>query len=229
VTEAAAARPRVLVIEDDADIGRLLRLELGEAGFEVEVHDRGTSGLTALRERTPDVVVLDLGLPDLSGAEIARRIRRTETVPIVVLTAADELGSKVRLLEDGADDYLVKPFHVEELVARIRVQLRSRGGEAVLRVGALTVDRMGREVLHGGHEVAVSPREFDLLALLAAQPGRVFAREEIERRLWGDGDGPSSNSVDVHVANLRGKLRDAGAHGLIRTVRGVGYAIKSVE
>lgn len=224
---AAGARPRILVIEDDPDIGRLLRLELGEAGFEVEHHDRGTTGLTALRERVPDLVVLDLGLPDLPGDEIARRIRRTDTVPIIVLTATDALGSKLRLLEDGADDYLVKPFHVEELVARIRVQLRPRSDAATLRLGDLSVDRMAREVRHGRHEVVLSPREFDLLALLVAQPGRVFTREEIERRVWGQQSGPASNSVDVHVGHLRGKLRDAGAPGLIRTVRGVGYAVKS--
>ena len=223
----AGARPRVLVIEDDPDIARLLRLELDEAGFEVEHHDRGATGLTALRERVPDLVVLDLGLPDLQGDEIARRIRRTDTVPIIVLTATDALGSKLRLLEAGADDYLVKPFHVEELVARIRVQLRPRGDAATLRLGDLSVDRMAREVHYGPREVTLSPREFDLLALLVAQPGRVFTREEIERRVWGQQSGPASNSVDVHVGHLRGKLRDAGAPGLIRTVRGVGYAVKS--
>lgn len=222
-------RPRILVIEDDRDIGRLLTLELGEAGYDVEHHDRGAAGLIALRERPPDLLILDLGLPDLSGEEIARRVRVSESLPIVVLTADDALGSKLKLLEDGADDYVVKPFHVEELIARIRVQLRPRGDAARLRVGELEIDRMAREVRVGEHEVPLSPREFDLLALLAGQPGRVFAREEIERRVWGERQGPSSNSVDVHVANLRGKLRDAGAHGLIRTVRGVGYAVKSVS
>jgi DNA-binding response OmpR family regulator len=221
-------RPRILIIEDDADIGRLLELELAEAGFDVELHERGASGLVALRERTPDLLVLDLGLPDLAGDEIARRVRRSESLPIIVLTANDELGSKLKLLEDGADDYVVKPFHVEELVARIRVQLRPRGDAARIEVGDLVIDRMAREVRADGSEVALSPREFDLLALLAAQPGRVFPREEIERRVWGEERAPSSNSVDVHVANLRGKLRDAGSHGLIRTVRGVGYAVKSL-
>ena len=229
MSDPAGGRPRILVIEDDRDIGRLLALELTEAGFEVEHHERGAAGLIALRERPPDLLVLDLGLPDLPGDEIARRVRRSENLPIIVLTADDQLGSKLRLLEAGADDYVVKPFHVEELVARIRVQLRPRSDAATLRVGDLEIDRMARQVRVGDQEVGVSPREFDLLALLAAQPGRVVSRTEIERRVWGDGDGPSSNSVDVHVANLRGKLRAAGAHGLIRTVRGVGYAIKSVS
>lgn len=224
----AAPRPRILIIEDDRDIGRLLSLELEEAGFEVEHHERGAAGLVALRERPPDLLVLDLGLPDLAGDEIARRVRRSESLPIIVLTADDELGSKLKLLEDGANDYVVKPFHAAELVARIRVQLRPRNDAARIEVGDLEIDRMARQVRAASQEVALSPREFDLLALLAGQPGRVFSREEIERRLWGNEAAPSSNSVDVHVANLRGKLRDAGSHGLIRTVRGVGYAVKSV-
>ncbi len=224
-----AARPRLLLIEDDPDIARLLTLELEEEGFAVEHHDRGTTGLTALRERTPDLVILDLGLPDLDGTEVARRIRRTETVPILVLTAADEVGTKVRLFDDGADDYLVKPFQTGELVARIRARLRTHGGGAVLRAGGLTIDRMTREVRAAETTVPLSPREFELLVLLAARAGRVFSRGEIERKVWGDDEAPSSNSVDVHVANLRGKLRDAGAGGRIRTVRGVGYAFKSSE
>lgn len=219
-------RPHILVIEDDRDIGRLLQLELGEAGYEVEHQERGASGLIAARERTPDLVVLDLALPDLTGAEVARRIRRTDVVPIIVLTATDELGTKLALLEDGADDYVVKPFHIEELIARIRVQLRPRGDSARVQVGELELDRMAREVRYKEQEVELSPREFDLLALLCARPGRVFSRAEIERRLWTDAAAPASNSVDVHVANLRGKLRDAGGAGLIRTVRGVGYAVK---
>lgn len=222
-------RPRILIIEDDQDIARLLRLELEEAGFEVEHHPLGAAGLVALRERVPDLLVLDLGLPDLSGEEITRRVRRTEDLPIIVLTANDQLGSKLELLEDGANDYVVKPFHTAELVARIRVQLRPRNDAARLQVGELKIDRMARDVYCGSEEVTLSPREFDLLALLAAQPGRVFSRDEIERRLWGEDDrAPSSNSVDVHVANVRSKLREAGSHGLIRTVRGVGYAVKSV-
>lgn len=225
---SSADRPRILIIEDDHDIARLLHLELDEAGFAVEHHERGAAGLVALREQPPDLLVLDLGLPDVNGEEIARRVRRTDSLPIIVLTADDQLGSKLQLLEDGANDYVVKPFHVAELVARIRVQLRPRNDAARLNVGDLGIDRMAREVHAGEREVALSPREFDLLALLAAQPGRVFSRDEIERRLWGDGQAPSSNSVDVHVANVRAKLRDAGSHGLIRTVRGVGYAVKSV-
>lgn len=221
------ARKRIVLIEDDPDIARLLRLELDEAGFDLEAFERGATGLTAVREHPPDLVVLDLGLPDMDGAEIARRIRRTEALPIIVLTARDEVESKVALLGDGADDYVPKPFHVEELVVRIQVQLRKRHVGEVRQVGALTVDVLQRQVRWHEREVSLSPREFSLVMLLTSHPGRVFGREEIERQVWSETPNPSSNVVDVHVANLRGKLRSAGAHGLIRTVRGVGYAIKA--
>lgn len=218
---------RIVLIEDDADITRLLRLELEDAGFAFDAFERGATGLTAIREDPPDLVILDLGLPDMDGAEIARRIRRTDELPIVVLTAADTVDRKVALLGDGADDYVAKPFDVSELLARIRVQLRKRSAGEVRRVGDLTVDVLAREVHWREQEVSLSPREFAVLMLLTQQPGRVYARDEIGRAVWGADGNPSSNVVDVHVANLRGKLRDAGAHGTIRTVRGVGYAVKS--
>lgn len=226
---AERARQRIVLIEDDPDIARLLRLELHDAGFELEAHARGAAGLTAVRENPPDLVVLDLGLPDMDGAEIARRIRRTDALPIIVLTAVDEVERKVALLGDGADDYVAKPFHVEELVARIQVQLRKRHAGEIRELGDLVVDVLQRRVRWREREVALSPREFALLMLFTSQPGRVYRREEIARQVWSGGESPSSNAVDVHVGNLRGKLRAAGAHGLIRTVRGVGYAIKSSE
>lgn len=218
-------RPTILVVEDDADIARLLSLELTDAGFDVEVHSLGRTGLIALRERRPDLVVLDLGLPDMDGTEVARRIRRTDTMPIVVLTAADDVGRKVDAFADGVDDYVVKPFHVQELVARIRARLRPTPEAANVTLGDLTIDRVGRQVTLAGRTVALRPKEFDLLTYLALRPGRVFSRDEIESAVWNAGEGPSSNVVDVHVAQLRTKLRDAGGHGWIRTVRGIGYAL----
>lgn len=215
----------ITIIEDDADIARLLQMELEEAEFEVTAYDSGVQGLMAVRERPPDLVILDLGLPDLNGAEIARRIRHTGDIPILILTAADEVQTKVDLLNAGADDYLAKPFHMEELVARVNVQLRKRSQGTVHEVGDLRVDVLGRQAFLGDDELRLSPREFELLVHLVSQPGRVFSREEIEENLWSEGV-PSSNVVDVHVANIRGKLRDAGGFGLIRTVRGVGYAFK---
>lgn len=216
----------ILIVEDDRDINRFLTLELEEAGFEVSSFETGISGLSAVREDAPDLVVLDLGLPDLNGAEIARRIRHTADTPIIILTAADDVGTKVDMLNAGADDYLAKPFHSEELIARINVQLRKRNGAAVRRLGELTLDATRRQVFWGEEEVRLSPREFDLLLYLCSQPGRVYSREEIEANVWGNELPPASNVVDVHIANIRSKLREAGGFGVIRTVRGVGYAVK---
>lgn len=219
-------KKRILIVEDDRDISTLLTLELQDAGFQVSSYETGVRGLSAVREDTPDLVVLDLGLPDLNGAEIARRIRHTEDTPIIILTAADDVGTKVEMLNAGADDYLAKPFHSDELIARINVQLRKRNGAAVRKIGEMELDAVRRQAFWGEDEVRLSPREFDLLLYLSSQPGRVYSRQEIEANVWGEELPPSSNVVDVHIANIRGKLREAGGYGVIRTVRGVGYAIK---
>lgn len=221
------SKKRILIVEDDVDILRLLTLELQDAGFEVLPFETGIRGLSAVREAEPDLVVLDLGLPDISGQEIARRIRRTGDTPILILTAADDLETKLDMLNAAADDYLSKPFHVEELIARINVQLRKRSLGRARKVGEMTIDPVRRQVFWGEDEVRLSPREYDLLAYLANQPGRVYSRKEIETNVWGETLPPSSNVVDVHIANIRGKLRDAGGYGVIRTVRGIGYALKS--
>ena len=219
-------RKHILIVEDDLDISRLLRLELEEAGYDVTHCDNGMRGLSAVREGSPDLVVLDLGLPDMDGAEIARRVRKTTETPIIILTAKDDVATKVDMLNSGADDYLAKPFHADELLARINVQLRRRTLGAVQRVGDMTIDASRRQVFWDESEVRLSPREFDLLTYLCNQPGRVYSRGEIEKNVWGEDLPPSSNVVDVHIANIRGKLRDAGGYGMIRTVRGIGYAIK---
>jgi two-component system, OmpR family, alkaline phosphatase synthesis response regulator PhoP len=219
-------RPLILVVEDDADIIRLLKLELEEAGFEVLGAETGVRGLSMAREARPDLIVLDLGLPDLHGIEIARRIRKTSDTPIIILTAADELATKVDLLNAGADDYLAKPFHVDELIARIRVQLRRRSSGTTQKIGEMMLDASRRQIFWQQQEVKLSPREFDLLVYLCNPPGRVYSREEIEKNVWGEELPPSSNVVDVHIANIRSKLRDAGGFGVIRTVRGIGYAVK---
>jgi two-component system, OmpR family, alkaline phosphatase synthesis response regulator PhoP len=216
----------VVIVEDDMDISRLLTLELEEAGFRVSAYGTGIRGLSAIREEKPDLIILDLGLPDISGAEIARRVRRTDPTPIIILTAADDVETKVEMLNAGADDYLAKPFHMEELRARVNVQLRKQGVGTARVIGDLTIDALRRQVFWSGEEVRVSPREFELLQYLATQPGRVYSRREIEQNVWGEDLPPSSNVVDVHIANIRSKMRDVGGYGVIRTVRGVGYAIK---
>jgi two-component system, OmpR family, alkaline phosphatase synthesis response regulator PhoP len=219
-------KKHVLIVEDDLDISRLLRLELEDEGFAVTHCDTGIRGLSAIREENPDLVVLDLGLPDMDGAEIARRVRKTTETPIIILTAKDDVSTKVDMLNSGADDYLAKPFHTDELLARINVQLRRRTLGSVQKLGAMTIDPARRQVYWDETEVKLSPREFDLLVYLCNQPGRVYSREEIEKNVWGEDLPPSSNVVDVHIANIRSKLRDAGGYGMIRTVRGIGYAIK---
>ncbi len=218
---------RILIVEDDLDILRLLTRELEDAGFEVMAFDSGIRGLSAVREHEPDLVILDLGLPDLSGQEIARRVRHTGDTPIIILTAADEVGTKVEMLNAGADDYLAKPFHVEELLARVNVQLRKRTLGSAQKIGDLTIDPVRRQVFWADDEIRFSPREYELITYLAGQPGRVYSRKEIENNVWGEDLPPSSNVVDVHIANIRGKLREAGGYGVIRTIRGVGYALKS--
>ncbi len=217
---------RVLIIEDDPEIAELLRAELGEAGYLVDWAPGGMQGLVKLREDPPHLIVLDLGLPDLDGAEIARRAKQNGDIPIIVLTATDAVERKVQLLLGGADDYLTKPFHPAELLARIQVQLRKSEGGEVRRVGDLEIEVETRRVRVGGREVALSPKEFALLELLSSRPGRVFSRDEITRHIWGKPLETESNVVDVHVANLRAKLRQAGAYGYLRTVRGVGYALR---
>ena len=220
-------RQTILLVEDDTDISRLLRLEIEEAGFEVITCDTGVRGLSAIREEDPDLIILDLGLPDFDGAEVARRVRKTSETPIIILTAKDDIATKVELLNAGADDYLTKPFHTEELLARVNVQLRHRTSDSVQKIGSMMIHPARRQAFWEDNELRLSPREFDLLSFLCSQPGRVYSREEIYKSVWGENLPPSSNVVDVHIANIRNKLRDVGGFGVIRTVRGIGYAVKA--
>ncbi len=217
---------RILLIEDDAEIAALLKNELGEAGYEVDWAASGMKGLVSLRENPPDLVILDLGLPDIDGGEIASRLKQHGGLPIIVLTATDTVERKVELLLGGADDYLTKPFHPAELLARIQVQLRKKDSGEVRRIGELELNVESRRLRYHDGEINLSPREFALMELLSTKPGRVFSRDEIENHIWGKPLAGGSNVVDVHVANLRSKLRAAGAYGYLRTVRGVGYALR---
>jgi len=220
-------KPLVLVIEDEKDIARFIELELNAEGYDTEVAFDGVTGLSKFREVNPDLLILDLMLPVLDGLEVARRVRKTSNTPIVILTAKDAISDKVEGLDAGADDYLIKPFSIEELLARVRAHLR-RVNPAVtgeVRVADLVMNLDGREVFRGGRRVELSAKEFELLELLARNPGKVFSRFEIEEKVWPEYTG-GSNVVDVYIGYLRRKLEEGGERRLIHTVRGVGYVLR---
>lgn len=220
---------RILIIEDEPEIAGYLRRGLTLEGFSVEIAGNGQRGLDAARERLPDLVVLDLMLPGLDGLEVARRLRAASNVPIIILTARDAVPDRVAGLESGADDYLVKPFAFEELLARIRVQLRrqqSAQQPGILQFKNLTMDTTSREVRVGERRVDLTAREYELLELFMRHPQQVLTREVIYDRVWGYDFGGESNIIEVYVRYLRQKLESQGEPRLIQTVRGVGYILR---
>jgi two-component system response regulator RegX3 len=212
---------RVLVVEDDDHIAEPLLEGLRRFGFDPT---RVTTGAEALAVSDAEVVLLDLGLPDMDGVEVCRRLRAQSGVPILVITARGDEADRVVGLEIGADDYLVKPFGFRELVARIRAVVRRTGlpGADEQRVGQLTIDRRRRRVVVGEREVTLTPKEFDLLATLADEPGVVVTRQQLLEEVWDPHWYGPTKTIDVHVASLRKKLADPG---WIETVRGVGLRL----
>jgi len=220
---------RILIIEDEPEIANYLRRGLVLEGFQVTVAADGPTGLAAAREMPHDLVILDLMLPGIDGLEVARRLRAASDVPIIILTARDAVADRVRGLENGADDYLVKPFAFEELLARIRVQLRRRqasSGSDVLRFGNLTLDTAARELRIGERRVELTAKEYDLLELFMRHPNQVLTREVIYGRVWGYDFGGESNIIEVYVRYLRQKLEAHGEPRVIHTVRGAGYILR---
>ena len=217
---AGNARASVLVVEDDLGIATQLVRGLRRGGYDV---DHVTTGGEALRWGEPDVVLLDLGLPDTDGVEVCRQLRDRSRVAIIVVTARGEEPERVLALDAGADDYLVKPFGLAELLARIRAVLRRvRPDGELLKHGPLTVDLRTRRVIVSGQEVALTPKEFDILECLAADPGRVLSRQEILESAWDAHWYGPTKVLDVHVGALRRKL---GVPGLIETVYGRGFRL----
>ncbi len=229
---ASASPSYIAIVDDDSAIrsalGRALRME----NYEVELFEDGLSALRSVQLRAPDAIVLDLQLPDIDGLEVCRRIRRAgDPTPILMLTARDAVNDRVEGLDVGADDYLVKPFDLAELLARLRALLRrhsyAEGDEAVLRFEDLTMNPSTREVKRAERSIALTKIEFDLLELFLRHPRQVLTRDQILDLVWGYTFDSGTNSLAVYIGYLRRKLEESGEARLIQTVRGVGYALRT--
>jgi DNA-binding response OmpR family regulator len=219
----------ILIIEDEANLARFIELELTCEGYQVSIAPDGLTGLTQARESSPDLILLDWMLPGLEGVEVCQRLRDTgEQVPIIFLTAKDEISERVRGLDAGGNDYVVKPFSIEELLARIRAHLRPTATETstVLHFDDLSLNTQTREVSRGKRAIELTVKEFDLLEYLLSHPHQVLTREQILERVWGYDFMGDSNIIEVYVRYLRLKLEAEGDPRLIQTVRGVGYVLK---
>jgi two-component system phosphate regulon response regulator PhoB len=223
--------PNILVVEDEDALSTLLQYNLDKEGYEVRVAGDGEEALTLVSERLPDIIILDWMLPKISGIEVCRRLRQrpeSRNVPIIMLTARGEETDRIRGLDTGADDYVLKPFAMTELSARIRAVLRRlRPGLAEDRVrrGDLVIDRVAHRVKRAGKEIHLGPTEFRLLDYLMQHPGRVFSREQLLDAVWGSDVYVEARTVDVHIGRLRKALNAEAAADPIRTVRSAGYSL----
>jgi two-component system, OmpR family, phosphate regulon response regulator PhoB len=228
-------KPLVLIVEDEAALVTMLRYNLEKEGFVVCEASDGEEALVQIAERKPDVVLLDWMLPLVSGIEVCRQIRRSpasRTLPIIMLTARGEEGDRVRGLNSGADDYIVKPFSPAELIARVRAVMRRAqpaSAEEVLRFADVTMDLVAHRVARDGKPIHLGPTEFRLLRFLMQHPGRVFSREQLLDRVWGHDVYVEVRTVDVHIRRLRKALNAGKAVDLIRTVRAAGYALDAPD
>ena len=224
-------KTRIVVVEDEEALGVLLRYNLEAEGYQVDVIENGDEADIRLKEETPDLLLLDWMLPGLSGVEICRRLRQrpeTERLPILMLTARGEEAERVRGLSVGADDYVVKPFSIPELMARIRAMLRRARPEKLstqLSAGDIELDRETHRVRRSGREIKLGPTEFRLLEFFMESPGRVFSREQLLDGVWGRDIYVDERTVDVHIGRLRKAINRARERDPIRTVRGAGYAL----
>jgi two-component system phosphate regulon response regulator PhoB len=227
-------KPLVLVVEDEAPLVTMLRYNLEREGFAVDEAADGEEALLRIAEHRPDAVLLDWMLPLVSGLEVCRRIRRapaTRSLPVIILTARGEEGDRIRGLDSGADDYVVKPFSPSELVARLRAVIRRaqpNTTDNILRYADVAMDLTAHRVSRGGKPVHLGPTEFRLLHHFLQNPGRVFSREQLLDRVWGQDSEIEIRTVDVHIRRLRKALNGISGKDLLRTVRSVGYALDSV-
>jgi two-component system response regulator MprA len=228
MTFGMAQRPRILVVDDDAPIVASLRRALLYEGYDVQTASDGMEGMARAREAPPDLVILDVMMPGLDGMEVCRRLRSEGEVAILLLTARDGTSDRVRGLDSGADDYLVKPFAYEELLARVRALLRRSTVRSprLLSYASLKLDLDTREVSRGDRHLNLTAKEHELLEHLLRQPRRVFTRDQLLEGVWGAASEAASNVVDVYIGYLRQKLEEGGEPRLLQTVRGVGYTLR---
>jgi DNA-binding response OmpR family regulator len=229
VIDGHERQARVLIVEDDDDIAQVLQRSLRLEGYETRIAADGEAALGAANDFVPDLVVLDLGLPKLDGMEVARRLRSADDVPILMLTARDALESRVEGLDAGADDYLVKPFERQELLARLRALLRRRPprGSASLVVADLSLNPDTHEVRRGERVVELTQREFELLEYLMRNERIVVPRQRLLEDVWGYDPFATTNTIEVFVSNLRRKLEGGGEPRLLHTIRGAGYVLRA--
>lgn len=219
---------RILIIEDDQAILKLLQRGLAYEGYTVDVATDGRAGLNVARDHTPDLVVLDWMLPGMDGLEVCHRLRMGGSMPVLMLTAKDTIQDRVQGLDAGADDYMVKPFNLDELLARIRALLRRHPprGSALLTVGDLRLNPDSQEAMRGDREIELTKREFELLEYLMRNRRLVISRERLLEEVWGYDPLDETNTIDVFISNLRRKLEEGGEPRLLHTKRGAGYVIK---
>jgi DNA-binding response OmpR family regulator len=219
--------PRILVVEDDTDLRSLLRRALRDEDYEVATAINGTEALRAVEGETPDALIVDIGLPDADGRDVCQALRaRGVNAPVLFLTARDAVTDRISGFAAGGDDYLVKPFHVGELVARLRALLRRANHDPAVSVEDLRLDPVAHAARCGEAEVRLTPTEFRILAALAARPGSVLRRSELVRAGWPDGAIVHDNTLDQYLARLRRKLRELGTTAAIETTHGVGYGLR---
>ncbi|TAK35778.1 MAG: response regulator transcription factor [Chloroflexota bacterium] len=225
---ADEARPKILVIDDDYNIRNFLKRALTYSGYQVELAEDGPSGLDQLLYYSPELIILDILLPGMDGFEVCRRLRETEDVPVLMLTARDAVEHRVQGLDCGADDYLVKPFALEELRARVRALLRRQkpAEQGLLRYADVAVDEATHEVRRGNRLIELTAKEFELLTMFMRHSSRVLTREQLLEHVWGFDSEAQTHVLEVYVGYLRQKLEAGGEDRLIQTVRGVGYMLR---
>lgn len=219
----------ILLVEDEVKLARFVELELTSEGYRVSVAHDGLSGLTMAREESPDLLILDWLLPGMTGVEICRRLRATgNKAPVIFLTAKDEISDRIEGLDAGADDYVVKPFSIEELLARVRAHLRriQEPNADMLQFDDLTLNRKTREVFRGQRAIELTAKEFDLLEYLMTNPRQVLTRDQILEKVWGYDFMGDSNIIEVYIRYLRLKLEENNEKRVIHTVRSVGYVLR---